>query len=137
MKLLEVSIRRAQLKKEHEGKIKKMFEDSIEELTDDEGRGADWYEDMNLPIPEELKQQPSTNIFPITDEFFEFKEKLAYIPVENIDYIAGDFEEGCEIVLKKGDTIKSINDEIDIYLQIQYLTKQTFWQKLKQLFKNN
>lgn len=137
MKLLEVSIRRAQLKEEHKDKILEMFGEESEEITDSEGRNADWYEDMNLPLPEEFLQKNKNNILPITDEFFDFKEKVAFVPLENIDYIAGDFEEGCEIVLKKGDTIKSINDEIDIYLQIQYLTKQTFWQKLKQLFKNN
>ena len=135
MKLLEVSIRRAQLKEEHEGKIRDMFEDSVEESVDENGKSASWYEDMNLPIPDDLKQKSATNILPITDEFFDFKIVSAFIPLGEVSYIAGDFDEGCEVVLKNGDTIKAIDDEIDVYLQIEELTKLTFWQKLKQLFK--
>lgn len=135
MKLLEVTIRRAELKEEYEHKIKEMFESVEEEPTDENGKGIDWYEDLGIPIPEDLKQKPSSNIFPITDEFFNFHIKTALIPLTEISYIAGDIDEGCEVILKNGDIIKSIEDEVDILYQIEHLTKQKFWQKLKQLFK--
>lgn len=134
MKLLEVAIRRAQIKKEYEGKIQELFQEQ-EAPTDENGRGADWYEDMGIEIPKELKQQNPPNVLPITDEFFKFYIKAAFIPLDEISYIAGDVEEGCEVVLKNGDVVKAIEDEREAYHRIKYLTKQTFWQKLKQLFK--
>lgn len=119
MKLLKISIRRAQLKEEHEGKIREIFEDSIEEPVDENGKSASWYEDMNLPIPDDLKQKSATNALPITDEFFDFKIVSAFVPLDEICYIAGDFDEGCEVVLKNGDTIKAIEDEDEIYTRIK------------------
>lgn len=135
MKLLEVSIRIAKLKEEHKDKIKEIFEDSTEEAIDENGKSASWYEDMGMPIPDDLRQKSVTNILPITEEFFDFRVVSAFIPLDSIDYWSGDFDEGCELILKNGETIKAIDDEIDIYLKIEELTKLTFWQKLKQLFK--
>lgn len=122
MKLLEVTIRRAELKEEYEHKIQEMFEGVEEEPKDDEGRTASWYEDMGMNIPEELKEKNSSNMFPITDEFFNFHIKKAFIPLNEIAYIAGDIEEGCEVVLKNGDTIKAIEDEEHVAASIKNLT---------------
>lgn len=134
MKLLQLTIRRAKLKEEFEDKIQEMFQEP-EEMFDENGKTASWYEDMGMAIPEELKQKNTSNVFPITDEFFEFYIKTAFLPLEEISYIAGDVEEGCEVILKSGDVIKAIENEIEVYVRIDALTKQTFLQKLKQLFK--
>lgn len=125
MKLLEVTIKRAHLKEEHEHKLKDFFTASEKEPEDENGKTASWYEDMNLPIPDELKNNVDNELsLPITDEFFEFKTKHSFIPIKNIDYIMGDFEEGAEIILLSGEVIKTIEDEHEIKNRIDKLNNK-------------
>lgn len=114
----------------NESAQKRLDEFNYDEPTDSEGRSADWYADMNLPIPKDLKQSEHIEFDPDTD--YDEYEVDVIINLEDFTMAVDEEEYGSTIYLKSGHNIFVIQDTEDINAQIWYYNRGII-QKIKEL----
>lgn len=123
MKLIKLTHKVSSLKKEVEDKIKGANNVSIPK--DSSGLTKEWYEDMGLPVPEELSGNTYETIesIVVTKDDFDYKFKDCYIDIVDISILADFYDEGCEITTKNGDVLNVKETSEEVYNKITELNK--------------
>jgi len=93
-------------------------------LTDAEGRNAEWFETMNLPIPDELKDTNVQNgVVILEKDEIEFKFLECGVELSEISCYVDNEEMGCVIYCKDGSELWVDETADEIFWYIKYLTR--------------
>lgn len=108
MKRVKVHTKRARLKETYKNEIAEKIKNMRNRTEED-----DLLSKLGISSNNEEEDFNQNMMFPMTEEYFDFEYKGAYIPIENIEFWVGDFE-GAEIILKGGDSVKTKETEEEI-----------------------
>lgn len=105
-------------------------EDYDEEPRDEHGRTAEFYTDLNLPIPESLKNKQSDFIKFDLEKDYDTYEIDVIVNMNDFVMVVDDEEFGSTVYLSNGNNIQILEDSADINAQIWWNTRSR-WQRFK------
>lgn len=131
MKLLYLTVLQRVLTEEAEKRLDEYEELEHEELTDSYGRTAEYYSDLGIPKPAELKDKEKE--LEITDDDYDVIATDCVVKLDNfsmaLDSVAEE-DYNCTVFLLDGTFVKVAETAEEIDFQIKYLTR-TKWEKFK------
>ena len=105
-------------------------EDYDEEPRDEHGRTAEFYTDLNLPIPESLKNKQSDFIKFDLEKDYDTYEIDVTVNMDDFVMVVDNEEFGSVLYLSNGSSIEIIEDSADINAQIWWNTRSR-WQRFR------
>ena len=114
---ITVTVVSATLKEEVQKELLKLNSeyDVLDNKKDSLGRTAEFYEDLGIPIPEELQSDNEPEIFEVKKEHYNIIEKKGRVRPSIIDFIVENDDSGC-ILYTNTDftiTVKESVEEIE------------------------
>jgi len=110
-----------------EEKIERALNKKTGEKRDDYNRNAEWYQDMNLPVPDHLLEEDSDmdsdgNIF-LREEEMEWDFMDCIINLKNFQTAIDNQQIGCVVYTQQGDEIHVSETVEEVFSYINYLTR--------------
>lgn len=119
---ITVTVVTAKLKKEVQEKLLKLNSgQSLQEPKKDSlGRSAEFFKELGIDVPEDLKDESSQVPFEITKEHYDIEEKMGKIKPRVIDFMVDNEDFGCVLYVDTDFTItvKETVEEIESKIKL-------------------
>lgn len=110
-------------------------EDDYAEPTDENGRNAEWYQDLGLPVPDSLKRSAQEYLqFDLEKDYDEYEVDIT-ISMKNFVMAVDHEEYGSTVYLSNGNNVEVIEDNSDINAQIWWNSRSK-WEIFKENVQN-